>query len=78
MEKDPLEIKNLYDVPEYRDEVKKMTVAISAWKGPKSETYLDEDAPQIKQPNVPHHNLSHRKAVIDYYRQKMRTTQFIL
>ena len=45
---------------------------------PKSETYLDEDALQIKQPNVPPHDLSHRKAVIDYYRQKMRTTQFIL
>lgn len=77
LEKDPGEINNLYDSPQYRDETKKMEAALTQWrcreKNP--QPYVDHDAPRIDQPNVPPHDLSQREAIMDYYRQKMMALQ---
>ncbi|MFH1719886.1 MAG: sulfatase-like hydrolase/transferase, partial [Planctomycetota bacterium] len=75
--KDPLEMNNLYESPQYRDRVNEMEAALSAWrcKDPKPQGYQDLNAPQIDQPNVPPRDLSHRPATIQYYRQKMFALQ---
>lgn len=74
---DPSELKNLYKSTEYRDRVKTMEAALSAWrcKDSKPRGYQDSNAPQIDQPNVPSRDLSHRKAIIEYYRKKMFALQ---
>jgi arylsulfatase len=77
LQRDPMEMNNLYASPAYSDEVRTMTVAASAWrdKNPNPSAYQDFDAPQIQQPNVPPHDLSHRSAIIQYYREKMLALQ---
>ena len=77
MRNDPSEAGNLYKWPNYRDRVRKMEVALSAWrcKDPKPQGYQDHNAPQIDQPNVPSRDLSHREAIIEYYRKKMFALQ---
>ncbi len=77
LEKDPLEMNNLYDSSEYREEIKQMETALAAWrcKDSSPEIYRDEKAPTIRQPNVPPQDLSHREAVIRYYRDKMSALQ---
>lgn len=74
---DPSELNNLYASPGYRDRVKKMEAALSAWrcKAPKPQSYQDHDAPQIDRPNVPSLDLSHRPAIMEYYRKKMFALQ---
>ncbi len=54
-----------------------MEAALSAWscKDAKPKVYLDKSAPQIQQPNVPSKDLSHREAIIKYYRRKMDELQ---
>ena len=77
LRKDPLEMNNLYGSPQYRDEIRKMETALSAWrsKGSKAQVYRNMDAPQINRPNVPPRDLNHRKAIIEYYRKKMSALQ---
>ena len=77
LEKDPQELQNLYDAPAYRAEVKAMEEALTAWRceEAKPKPFLDQDAPQIDQPNVPPHDLSHREAIQRYYREKMAALQ---
>lgn len=77
LEKDPLEMHNLYGQAAYRDEIAKMEAALSAWrcKEAKPKAYLDQAAPQIDQPNVPAADLSHREAIQRYYREKMTVLQ---
>lgn len=77
LEKDPQELNNLYDVPDYREEIKAMEAKLTAWrcKEAKAKPYLDQNAPQIDQPNVPPADLSHRAGIQRYYREKMRTLQ---
>ena len=77
LDKDPLEMNNLYDSPQYRNEVKSMAAALSAWrcKDAKPQAYRDYDAPTVSKPNVPPHDLSYREAIIRYYREKMFALQ---
>jgi len=77
LRKDPLEVNNLYKSPDYREQVDKLEAALSAWrcKESKPEAFLDYNAPQINQPNVPPHDLSHREAIMHYYREKMFAIQ---
>ena len=77
LEKDPLELNNLYDSPQCRREVEKMTAALKKRrsKEAKPRAYLDNDAPVINQPNVPPRDLSHRDKIIGYYRKKMLALQ---
>jgi arylsulfatase A-like enzyme len=73
LQKDPMEMNNLYTSPEYRDEMRVMTAAASAWRSQDSKprVHQDQDAPQIQQPNVLPSDLSHRDSIIRYYREKM-------
>ena len=77
LRKDPSELKNLYDSPSYRHQVSTMAAALNTWrcKDPKPRSYQDQNAPQIDQPNVPSRDLSHREAIIEYYRKKMFALQ---
>ncbi|UCD53673.1 MAG: sulfatase-like hydrolase/transferase [Phycisphaerales bacterium] len=77
LEKDPQELNNRYGAPAYRAEIKAMEAQLTAWrcKESKPKPYLDQGAPQIDQPNVPPHDLSHREAIQRYYREKMMALQ---
>jgi len=77
LEKDPQELNNLYKAPKYHEEVKAMEAELTAWrcKEAKPKPYLDQNAPQIDQPNVPPADLSHREDIQRYYREKMRALQ---
>lgn len=77
LKRDPQEIKNLYGSRQYSDEIKEMEAALTEWrcKDAKPQPYLNHDAPQIEQSNVPSHDLSHREAIMDYYRKKMMALQ---
>ncbi len=77
LSKDPLETNNVYNSPQYSDEVKRMTETLSEWrcKDSKPQAYQDHNAPQIQQPNVPARDLSHREAIIKYYQEKMSALQ---
>ena len=72
LKKDPLEKNNLYDSYTCQPQIKEMTESLHAWRPPNSpyQKFLDEGAPQIKQPNVPSYDRSHRPAVIEYFRKK--------
>ncbi len=77
LDRDPQEMNNLYDSPRYRDDVSSMKAALSAWrsKDAKPRAYQDRNEPRISQPNVPPKDLSHREAIIRYYREKMLALQ---
>ncbi len=77
LEKDPQELNNLYGSQRYQDEIQKMEAALSQWRSSEAnpQPYLDHDAPTIRRPNVPPTDLSHREAIMDYYRQKMTALQ---
>ena len=77
LDRDPQEMNNLYDTPRYRDGISTLKAALSAWrsKDAKPQAYQDHNAPRISQPNVPPHDLSHREAIIRYYREKMLALQ---
>jgi arylsulfatase A-like enzyme len=71
LEKDPSDTDNRYADPAYADDVRALESALAEWRpGPIPETYLNQDAPQIAQPNVPP-DLSHRDAIMAYTREKM-------
>jgi arylsulfatase A-like enzyme len=73
LEKDPFELKNRYDDPDYQDDVRELTEAVAAWRPLEDlpETYLDEKAPVIKQPNVPPRGDGHRDEMQAYFKEKM-------
>ncbi len=73
LEKDPTELVDVYDSPDYQDEIVRFKEAITAWQGSSKlgDTYIDENAPQIKGSNVPPLDRSHRKEIISYYQKKM-------
>ncbi len=74
LEKDPLELNNLYDNPAYAEHQSQLFSAIESWLKDTTpvEQYLDQNAPQISQPNVPPLDLSHRKGMMEYFRKKMQ------
>lgn len=74
IENDPLEMTNLIDAPDLQTEISLHKQAIINWQGTDSlraENYLNENAPTIKQPNVPRHDDDHREKIIDYFKKKM-------
>ncbi|HQO33581.1 MAG TPA: sulfatase-like hydrolase/transferase [bacterium] len=73
--KDPLELENRYNNPEYQEEILHLRKVISEWRPDEyltTNTFLDEDAAQIDQPNVPSRDRSHRGKIIEYYQAKMK------
>jgi arylsulfatase A-like enzyme len=73
LENDPLELQNLHARVEHRSEVERMERALAQWRptDTKPNVHLDRNAPQIRQPNVPPRDLSHRPKIIEYYQKKM-------
>lgn len=72
LEKDPLEMTNLFNEPGRKEEITRLTHAIETWRPARlPEVYLDEDAPQIKQPNV-QRNTAHRDEIADWYARQMQ------
>lgn len=74
LETDPLEMNNLYNDPDYLDEIELHQQAIVDWQGTDSlfvENYLDEDAPIINQQNATKYNDGHRDKIIEYFKIKM-------
>lgn len=74
LQKDPLEMTNVFDDPSYQDDVRKLTQAVRAWgpKGALPKPHVNESAPVIKQPNVPGPGHGHRQAMIEYCRRMMK------
>jgi arylsulfatase len=77
LENDPLELQNLYARADRRSEIERMEQSLAQWRPTdiKPNVHLDHNAPQIRQPNVPPRDLSHRKKVIEYYREKMAAAE---
>jgi hypothetical protein len=72
LQKDPLEMTNLFNKPGRKEEIERLTRAIETWRPAKlPEVYLDEGAPQIKQPNVPR-DPAHRGEIADWYARQMQ------
>ena len=76
LENDPFETNNVADHPDYRDETATLKKAALDWLGPQPvpETYLDEDAPIIDQPNARTWSDGHRPGMIAYYDEAMKQT----
>ena len=73
LQHDPLEMTNAYAEPSFKTEVASLVAAVQAWRPNKpGRAYLDEDAPQIKQPNIPANTQARRQEMIDYYARKMK------
>lgn len=74
LEKDPLELNNLYDNSEYANQQTQLLSAIDSWlkNTVSQDVYVDENAPHIDQPNVPTDTI-HRKEMMNYFREKMQS-----
>ena len=77
LEKDPTELEDRSNDPAYQDEIAALKKSILAWRpqDAKPDTYLDENAPVINQPNVPPRDNSHRESIIAWYDSKMKEIQ---
>jgi arylsulfatase A-like enzyme len=72
LERDPLEMTNLFNDATRKEDVALLTRAIGNWRPTRlPEVYLDEDAPQITQPNVPR-DPAHQDEIADWYARQMR------
>jgi arylsulfatase A-like enzyme len=72
LEQDPLEVTNRFNDAGRKEEIARLTRAIEAWRPARlPEVYLDEDAPQIQQPNLPR-DPAHRAEIANWYARAMR------
>jgi arylsulfatase A-like enzyme len=76
LEKDPLELQSRIDDPAYQAEVRGMKDALLAWFQTATQTrpYLDLNAKQIDQPNVPRDRAAAEKDMEAYIRRQMEPT----
>lgn len=73
LQHDPLEMTNAYGASAFKNDIEMLVKAIKAWRpNTPGKAYLDENAPQIQQPNVPANNQAHREEMIEYYSRKMK------
>ena len=73
LQQDPLEMTNAYGAPAFKSETDALVKAIEAWRPNKpGKAYLNENAPQIQQPNVPARNQARQEEMIEYYSRKMK------
>jgi arylsulfatase A-like enzyme len=71
---DPLEMTNRIHDPRCQEEIAWLARAVETWPpGPEKAPYLDENAPQIVQPNVPARD--QRQQQRQWYRQQMQQWQ---
>lgn len=78
LEKDPLELNNLFSDANYLAEIQAHQQAIFDWQGVDrliAKNHLDQEATVIVQPNVRTYNYGHRDSVIAYFKQKMMEYQ---
>lgn len=73
LENDPLEMENLYNHPDYQEEIIAYRLALGDWMMLTAPTpvYLNEDAPVIEKENVPSKSDRHREDSDCYYRECM-------
>jgi arylsulfatase A-like enzyme len=73
LEHDPFELADLHEDTAYQKDRKDLEEALAGWRDPdlKPDVFLDENAPVIKQANVPDREDGHRESIEAYYRQKM-------
>jgi arylsulfatase len=73
LQHDQLEMTNAYAEPSFRKDVAVLVEAIQTWRPNRpGRAFLDENAPQIPQPNVPANTQAHRQEMINYYARKMK------
>jgi arylsulfatase A-like enzyme len=73
LQHDPLEMTNAYGLPAYSRDIEALVKAIQGWRPNKpGRPYLDENAPQIQQPNVPTPSQARREEMRDYYSRQMK------
>lgn len=73
LQHDPLEMTNAYAEPALQKDVAALVEAIQTWRPNRpGRAFLDENAPQISQPNVPANTQAHRQEMMDYYARKMK------
>jgi len=73
LQNDPLEMTNAFSTPAFKSDIDRLVKAIEAWRPhAPGKAYLDENAPQIQQSNVPTDNQAHRDEMIEYYSHKMK------
>lgn len=71
---DPLELTNLVQDAKCQSEITRLTRAVEAWRpGPVTPAYVDEDAAQIAQPNVP--SPGQRLDQRNWFREQMKQWQ---
>ncbi|MBI5091962.1 MAG: sulfatase-like hydrolase/transferase [Candidatus Hydrogenedentes bacterium] len=73
LKKDPYELVNCYGDTTHRSQIAPLEKALNAWAANVHEpkAFLDENAPEIPQPNVPKKNNGHREAMIAYSQEKV-------
>jgi arylsulfatase len=72
---DPLEYKDLYNMPDYQAEINQFKESIVKWQGKGKvdvNVYLDENAPRINQSNVPSLTDNHREIMSRYFENMMK------
>ena len=73
LEHDPLEMTNGYAEEAFKKDVAGLIEAVQTWRPNRpGRAFLDENAPQIQQPNVPVNIQAHRQEMIDYFARKMK------
>ncbi|MCA9412007.1 MAG: sulfatase-like hydrolase/transferase [Candidatus Omnitrophica bacterium] len=73
LEKDPLEMVDLYDDQEYAEKIAEFEQAIQDWRGVDTfKNHVDEFAPVIDQPNVPDRGDGHREEMQKYFAEGMK------
>ena len=76
LQHDPLEMTNSYAEPAFKTEVAALVAVVQAWRPNRpGRAYLDEDAPQIQQPNVPANSQARRQEMINYYSRQIKEWQ---
>ena len=72
LEQDPLEMTNRFNDAGRKEEIARLTRAIESWRSATLPgVYLDEEAPQIQQPNLPRDS-AHRAEIADWYARAMQ------
>lgn len=74
LEKDPLEMENRYEDPNYQTEIQKFREALLHWFADEIRTgpYVDVQARQIDRPNVPRNRLAAEQEMERYIHQQMQ------
>jgi len=71
LERDPLELENLFGQPEFSDEIRRFEAAADRWLGPEPDLtiHLDDRAETITTPNIPAFDDGHREDIAGYFRR---------